>query len=347
MLRQLRANSALLWRLGALAVIAAGLSVGWLLFRRGPEPLVVYCAHDSVYADAVLRRFSERTGIPVAPRYDTEATKSLGFTELLIAERERPRCDVFWNNQVLGTQALLDEGLLEGYRGEGFRRIPEMWKDPEGRWVGFGARLRVYIINTQKMPATEEAVRARMTGDLSRFAIAKPLYGTTFAHYVALWELWGEKRLREWHADTRKRGAREAAGNAQVKDLVAEGVCDFGWTDTDDYFEAKNDGRPVAMLPIRVDGGRVLLIPNAVSIIKGAPHPEQARKLVDYLLSEECETALANSKARQIPLGPVAEDKLSPDVRAMLPLRGQACAMESQRGSQQACRTWLRSEYAK
>lgn len=347
MLRQLQGSSALLWRAGALIVIAAALSAGWLLFRRGPEPLVVYCAHDSVYADAVLRRFSERTGIPVAARYDTEATKSLGFTELLIAERERPRCDVFWNNQVLGTLALVDEGLLAPYRGEGFGRIPEMWKDPEGRWVGFGARLRVYIINTGKMPATEEAVRARMAGDLSRFAIAKPLYGTTFAHYVALWGLWGEKRLREWHADTRKRGAREAAGNAQVKDLVAEGVCDFGWTDTDDFFEAKDDGKPVAMLPIRVEGDRVLLMPNAVSIVRGAPHPEQARKLVDYLLSEECETALANSKARQIPLGPVAEDKLSPDVRKMLPLRGQAYGVGVQRGSQQACRTWLKSEYAK
>jgi iron(III) transport system substrate-binding protein len=327
--------------------VALALSLGWLLFRRGPEPLVVYCAHDSVYADAVLRRFTERTGIAVAARYDTEATKSLGFTELLLAERERPRCDVFWNNQVLGTLALRDAGLLAPYRGEGFRRIPETWKDPEGRWVGFGARLRVCIINTEKMAATEEAVRARMEGDLSRFAIAKPLYGTTFAHYVALWELWGEKRLREWHGELRKRGAREAAGNAQVKNLVAQGVCDFGWTDTDDFFEAKDAGSPVAMLSLRVDGGRALLIPNAVSILKNAPHPVAARTLVDYLLSEECELALAKSKARQIPLGPVAEEGLPPEVRAMLPERARGYAMGLQSGSQEACRAWLKSEYVK
>jgi iron(III) transport system substrate-binding protein len=39
-------------------------------------------------------------------------------------------------------------------------------------------------------------------------------------------------------------------------------------------------------------------------IIKGGPHPEAARQLVDYLLSPEVEAALASGPAGQIPLNP-------------------------------------------
>src|SRR5688572_23576024 len=65
--------------------------------------LVVYCAHDSVYSESILRGFEKRTGIPVSIRFDSEATKSLGLEEMLLREKDRPRCDVFWNNGPLGT----------------------------------------------------------------------------------------------------------------------------------------------------------------------------------------------------------------------------------------------------
>jgi iron(III) transport system substrate-binding protein len=39
-----------------------------------------------------------------------------------------------------------------------------------------------------------------------------------------------------------------------------------------------------------------------VAIIKGAPHPEAARLLVDYLLSPAVETQLAQGRSAQIPL---------------------------------------------
>ena len=45
-----------------------------------------------------------------------------------------------------------------------------------------------------------------------------------------------------------------------------------------------------------------LLIPNTVALIKGAPHPENGRRLIDYLLSPEVEATLARGGARQIPL---------------------------------------------
>src|SRR5262249_49068235 len=157
------------------------------------------------------------------------------------------------------------------------------------------ARLRVYILNPDRQPPDEQAIRSRLEseGDLSRVAIAKPLFGTTLTHYTLLWNVWGAERLKAWHHVLRRRGIREVAGNAATKNLVADGACDFAFTDTDDYFVAKdqekNDqGKPVAMTPVRVDG-KTICIPNTVAIIRGTKKSEAAKRLVDFLLSEETE----------------------------------------------------------
>jgi iron(III) transport system substrate-binding protein len=46
----------------------------------------------------------------------------------------------------------------------------------------------------------------------------------------------------------------------------------------------------------------VPVMPNMVSLIANAPHSEEARRLIDYLLSADVESQLAQSEAVQIPL---------------------------------------------
>ena len=96
----------------ALAVLLAVAAAVLFLYGRGDEEaLVVYCAHDAIYSEAILQRFEEETGIPLRIRFDSEATKSLGLTERLRREGADGPCDVFWNNELLGTLDLLDAGL--------------------------------------------------------------------------------------------------------------------------------------------------------------------------------------------------------------------------------------------
>lgn len=327
--------------LAAVALILPGCN--W--DNEATPALVVYCAHDSLYADDILNRFTEQTGIPVVVRYDTEATKSLGLVQQLIREKNNPRCDVFWNNQVLGTVQLQQEGVLQPYRGDGYQRIPSGFKDPEGYWTGFAARLRVYIINTEAMPATEEAISAALEGDLSQAAIAKPLFGTTLSHYTVGWDLWGDEKLKVWHHDLRERGVREVTGNSTVKNLVAEGVCHWGFTDTDDFFVALDDKKPVAMLPVKIGEEKTICIPNSVAIIRGTKKADNARKLVEFLLSAENEIALAKSQSRQIPLGPVDESQLSEEVRQLKSWAESGYDLTGLATARRDCLSWLQSEY--
>jgi len=330
-----------------LAVIAGAAVLYWVVWHPKRDALVVYCSHDSVYAKSILDDFERQTGIPVRVAYDTEATKSLALVDRIIREKDAPQCDVLWNNELLGTVDLKDRGLLQPYMGDGFARIPDAYKDPEGCWAGFGARLRVWIVNTDKLQATQEAIDKALADDLSRVAIAKPLYGTTLTQYAALWKAWGPEGLKAWHRDWRARRVCEVNGNAAVRDLVAGGVCSLGLTDTDDYFGAVDAKKPVAALPVRLPGGKATIcIPNTASIIRGTRREADARRLVDYLLSAECELALARSKARQIPLGAVAQDQVPAEVLEMMAWAQDGAPLGGLGPARAECLDWLKSEYA-
>lgn len=336
-------------------VIIGILAIIYITFDRlstYKNALVIYCAHDAVFAESILKDFEKETGIHFIVRYDTEATKSLGLVELLKREKDAPHCDVFWNNELLGTADLAEQGLLEPYQGSGWKRMPEQWKDAEGRWTGFAGRLRVFISDREKamadrspcfpiVPSLEEMTEAAC----ARAAMAKPLYGTTLTHYTVLWHEWGPEKLKTWHAKARQYGLREVNGNAVVKDLVASGQCDIGLTDTDDYFEAADKGAPVTMFPVRV-GDRAICIPNTVAIVKGAPHQDAARRLVDYLLSAKTEMALARSKSRQIPLGPLEGTTLPNDVRDLYEIAANSVPLKDLGKARAECLTWLKSIYA-
>lgn len=360
------------------AVVLAGI---WLFSTSQGETnsLVVYCAHDSVYADQILQDFQRQTGIRVNVRYDTEATKSLGLINLIIQERQRPRCDVFWNNEMLGTLDLQSQGLLERHKGTGWDRLPEKYRDPDGFWVGFGARLRAVIVNTQQMPADEASLRELVRLETAKVAVAKPLFGTTLTHYTVLWHLWGPARLKAWHHELRQRGIREVNGNGPVKDIVAGGTCAAGLTDTDDVFVAIDDQLPVAMYPVRLppprtsndpvsalaaieeeaisdflaitapdqEAGQTICIPNTASIIKGTRHRAAAEALVDFLASAETELALARSKSRQVPVGPVNSADLPEDVRPMKAWADAGIDLRPLLQTRHECLQWLKSEYLK
>lgn len=332
--------------------MACTLLASWVLLKK-PEPnaLVVYCAHDLVYSEAVLQEFERQTGIRCLVIPDTEATKSLGLVERILRETNGPQCDVFWNNEILGTIQLQKAGRLEPYKGKGYERIPETFRDPNGDWTGFAARMRVWIVNTEKLGATPETVEevlseAIFSPDLSRFAFAKPLYGTTLTQYCLEWQHLGGDPIKARHAGWLKRGAKVVAGNGPVKDLVANGTCDIGLTDTDDYFVAVDDKKPVAMVPYRLVG-KTVAIPNTVAIVKGTRRREQAQKLVDFLLSAETELRLAKSGSRQIPLGMIDTEKLPAEVRELTMLAKESWDISTAAPARDACLAWLKQEYAR
>jgi len=84
--------------------------------------------------------------------------------------------------------------------------------------------------------------------------------------------------------------------------ISSRGEMWVGLTDTDDVNVALQAKLPVAMVVPDRDGMGVPVMPNMVSLIAGAPHPDEGKRLIDYLLSTDVERQLAASEGVQIPL---------------------------------------------
>jgi iron(III) transport system substrate-binding protein len=253
----------------------------------------------------VLREYEKRSGVKVRPVYDTEETKSTGLANRLLAEKSRPHADVFWSNEPVRTLVLKSRGVLAPYRSPNADGIPAVLVDSDHLWTGFSARIRVIAYNT-KLVTPEQAPRSvfdlaepRWKGQV---AMADPRFGSTSFHVAALYALAGDQKMDDFFRRLKANGVRIVDGNSAVRDLVARGDVKVGLTDTDDVNVAIEGGQPIAMiLPDRVGLG-VPVMPNMVSLIANAPHPEEGQKLIDYLLSADVERQLAQSEAVQIPL---------------------------------------------
>ncbi len=83
--------------------------------NRAGDEVVVYTALDQEFSEPILKGFTQKTGIQTRVKYDTEAAKTTGLVSTIIEEAARPRCDVFWNNEILRTIQLEKKGLLAPY----------------------------------------------------------------------------------------------------------------------------------------------------------------------------------------------------------------------------------------
>ena len=275
---------------------------------RSGEPgrgVTAYVSADRPFSEPIMREYERRSGVRVNVVYDTEETKSTGLANRLLAEKARPQADVFWSNEPVRTLVLKSRDVLTAYKSPNAQGIPAALVDPDGYWTGFSARIRVIAYNTRLVRGDEAP---RSVFDLAdpkwrgQVAIADPRFGSTSFHVAALYVLAGDERMDDFFRRLKANDVRIVDGNSVVRDLVARGEVKVGLTDTDDVNVALEDGQPIAMVLPDKDGLGVPVMPNMVSLIAGAPHADEGRKLIDYLLSPEVEQRLAQSAAVQIPL---------------------------------------------
>lgn len=292
-----------------------GILTGLLLVTLGAcskPDVVIYVSLDKTFSESFLQQFEKDSGLSVRAVYDTEAAKTVGLVNTLVAEKDHPRADVFWNNELANTIKLKNLGLLESYISPNAATIPDAFKDQEGYWTGFAARARVLIVNNDLVPEAETPTSMHDLLDpkwKGKCGIAKPLAGTTFTHFAALPLVMGETEFDAFIAGIHDNEVQVATGNAHIMKLVSAGKLHWGFTDTDDFHVALTDDKPVRKVyPDQDDDGvGTMLIPNSVMLIKNSPNPDNGKILIDYILRKETEKILAESRSAQIPLHPGVE----------------------------------------
>ncbi|MHC4470921.1 MAG: extracellular solute-binding protein [Planctomycetota bacterium] len=294
-----------------LLVLAIAVSAG--VAACSVPDVVVYCALDQVHSEPILEAFERETGLKVQGVFDVEAVKTVGLVNRIVEEKDNPKGDVFWNNELVHTVRLKSTGLLAPYVSPSAADIPDGFKDPEGYWTGFAARARVFILNEEVARTIEpdESKWPKSTMDLldpkwkGNVGMAKPLAGTTLTHMSVLWAEKGSTWVESFWKRLLDNEMRMPTGNAHLMKEVSEGNFAFGYTDTDDFRKAELAGKPVRRIFPDQDGGEIggcLVIPNSIALIEGGPNPENGKKLIDYVLSGKVEEKLAASASAQMPV---------------------------------------------
>jgi iron(III) transport system substrate-binding protein len=280
--------------------------------------VVVYAALDREFSEPILDDFERASDIKVLAKYDVESTKTIGLVTALIQERNRPRCDLFWNNEILHTIRLEKLGLLEPFTFPGSDEWPQSYRSPKHTWYGLAARARVIIVNTKLVPEADRPRSIRELADpkwKNKCGLAKPLFGTTATHAAVLFAEWGDEEAKQFFGQV-KGNAQILSGNKQVALAVSSGQIAWGLTDTDDAIIEIEQHKDVAI--IYPDQGEhdigALFIPNTIMRIKGSPHSQPAGELARYIFDEEngVEKKLAEGPSAQFPLNPAV--KLQPRV---------------------------------
>ncbi len=308
---------------------AAWLYLSLLGVRYGDsstDSVVVYTSQDQVFAEPIFQEFTKQTGLKVRAVFDSEAVKTVGLANRLIAEKSRPQCDVFWNNEELRTVQLIEAGVLV---------------DGVGR-TNFAHRMRQLIVRTESItdpliPLTLDALtNSALRG---KVALAYPLFGTTSAHFLTLRQRWGNERWERWCRALAANQPLLVDGNSVVVKLVAGGQALVGLTDSDDIRAMQREGRK--LLALGLSGDDDLMIQNTVALVQGGPNPDGGRKLLEFLASKRVVQILVDAGAVE-PESLVAGEMICGDGRPMVPANWPAIAKSQAEGMARLKEIFLR-----
>jgi iron(III) transport system substrate-binding protein len=282
----------------------------WLILLFGTQTVVAaaqvvvaYCAQDQVYAEPIFHQFEKNTGIKVRAVYDSEAVKTVGIANRLLAERHHPVCDIFWGNEEMRTRELAAQDVFL----------------PTNGWAAFGYRSRRLVINTNHLSLLNAPhslfglTNATWRGKL---VMAYPQFGTTATHFHALRQHWGTAAWQSWCRALAANRPLLVDGNSESVKAVARGDASVGLTDSDDIADGQREGLQVVALPMTKE---TLLIPNTVAKIRSAPHPEAAERLFNFLQRRAVAEELIHAQALEgLDMGALTNSTLQVDWEKVL-----------------------------
>jgi iron(III) transport system substrate-binding protein len=251
-----------------------------LFLLTGSAPaaeVVLYSSNPSELLDLVTKGFETRTGIKVSVvRLGTgEAMKRIA------AEKDKPLCDVFWSGDV----AVLENAKanFQPYRSPEAKGLPAGYVEKEGRWTASNAHVMIIMTNRSQLKDQETP---KAWKDLflpkwkGKIVMANPeKSGSAYAQVYGIHKLYG------WE------GLKKLIDHAKILDsssLIYKGVAagEYPLGVTMEYaahrYIAGGDKNVGIVYP--ADGA--FMAPEATGIVNNCPHPAEAKKFIDYLISK-------------------------------------------------------------
>ncbi|WP_436794949.1 extracellular solute-binding protein [Actinospongicola halichondriae] len=250
------------------------------------DRLTVYSGRTKDLISPLLDQFSDETGIKIDVRYGDSADLAL----LVDTEGDNTDVDVFISQSpgavgFLDAQkrlAQLDEAELD--------LVDEQFRSGSGDWVGLSGRVRVLVYNTDLVDEAElpDSV-LDLTDEQFRGRVAVAPTNGSFQDFVTAMRVeLGEDVASDWLDGMAANDAKAYSNNTAIVEAVTRGEIEMGLVNH--YYLARalaEDPSLPGANHFFVEGDLgSLLISTAASIIEGTDQRDDARALVDFLLSK-------------------------------------------------------------
>ncbi len=294
------------------------LAIAWTGCTRServrPPRLTVYCSVQIDWCDAVKLDYERKTGVTLSM-----IRKSSGEMYAQIwAERRNPKGDVWFGGTGDAHLQAAEAKLSAPYRSP---RLPELhpWAvDPPGtgeyRATGIYMGALGFAYNTEWLAKRgleppkgwHDLLRDEFKGEIQ---MANPnSSGTAYTMLATIVQLFGEEQGFAYLKQLgRSINQYTKSGAAPVR-AAGQGETGIGIAFLHDAMTEKKAGFPLKLVAPEEGTGFEI---GCVSIIRGARHPDQAERFVDWALSPEAQEIAARVDAFQIPSNKKA--KIPPD----------------------------------
>jgi putative spermidine/putrescine transport system substrate-binding protein len=212
-------------------------------------------------------------------------------------EKDSPQADTSYYSGAIGFQAA-EKGLHEPYKPKGWEKIPAGLKDPNGLWWTVHTSAIAFVVNTKALGG---APVPRSWKDL-----LKPVYKGKIAYDDPTWGgtsytlvygvntlLGGSDRNFKPGLDYLKKLDANVASypRESIYNAVLRGEIPI-WINADGngYKMKWVDNGPVEVV-LPAEG--TFTMPLVMGLVKGAPHKEEAKKYLDWLLTREAQAEFA------------------------------------------------------
>jgi iron(III) transport system substrate-binding protein len=272
-------------RLVGLIVLAIVISA--IPARAQGRPVMVYGVIHEYTLARLMELYERQTG----GKADFLRLSAGEVATRVQAERQAPKGDVIFGMSRAIQETLRAQGLLEAYKTPRRGEVPAQYVDPEGYWTGSSITVQGFAVNTERwkkelgeapMPKTwEDLLDPRYRGQI---VMASPLTsGSAFTFVVGQFFRLGEEKGWEYLKALDKNIRFYTPSGIAPSRMVAQGEFLLAITFAHDVLKWISVGLPIKM----VHPPGVSWDIGSVSLIKGGPNPEGAKKFVDWVLGRE------------------------------------------------------------
>jgi len=278
---------------GFLAVLALTAVAG---AAQAADEVVVYSSRIDELIKPVFDAYTAKTGVPVTFITDKEAP----LMARIKAEGENTPADLLltvdggnlWQAEQMGILQPMNSQIVKA-------NIPSQYRSSSDAWTGLSLRARTLVYSTERVDpdelSTYEALADEAWEGRLCLRTSKKVYNQSLT--ATLIETHGAEKAEAIVQGWVNNLATDAfADDTALIQAVDAGLCDVGIVNTYYYgrLHAQNPDLKAKLFWPNQDGHGVHVNLSGIGLTRHAPHPEAARKLVEWMTTPEAQSIFAD-----------------------------------------------------